>query len=77
MYDETMDCRTGKCSRAYQGGCAGELFDRVSRSGLTVSTICEAHAADLEAELDAVAERYPEVNHLDGCTCWGCSDGSY
>jgi hypothetical protein len=76
---EMMDCRTGECSRSYQflTPCSGELFDRVSRSGYTVSTICEGHAAELEAELDAVARRYPEVNHPDGCTCWGCSDGSY
>ena len=80
MYsDETVDCRTGECSRSYQFDtpCSGELFDRVSRSGLTVSTICERHAAELEAELDSVADRYPEVNHPYNCTCWGCSDGSY
>jgi hypothetical protein len=75
--DETVDCTSDSCSRAWEGPCEGELFTRVSRSGLTVSTICELHAGELEASLDAVAERYPEVNHLDGCTCWGCSDGSY
>lgn len=65
-----------RCSRGPEE-CAGELFERTSRSGLTTSTICEAHAAELEASLDRIAERYPEVNHPDGCGCWGCSEGSY
>lgn len=78
MYsNETMDCTTDTCSRSHEGECSGELFERVSRSGLTVSTICAGHAAALENALDRVAERYPEVNHPDGCGCWGCSDGSY
>lgn len=78
MYsDEIVDVTGDECSRAWEGPCEGELFDRVSRSGLTVSTICEGHAGALESRLDAVAERYPEVNHPYGCDCWGCSDGSY
>lgn len=78
MTDETMDCTTDYCSRAWEGEeCQGELITRVSRSGLTVSTICEFHAGELESRLDAIAERYPEVNHPYGCGCWGCSDGSY
>lgn len=77
-YEEAVDCTSEECSRAYQEGeCQGELITRVSRSGLTVSTICEYHNGVLEASLDRIAERYPEVNHPDGCTCWGCSDGSY
>lgn len=59
------------------GGCGGEVFWRISRSGLTGSWMCERHALDLDARLDGIAERYPEVNHPNGCTCWGCSDGSY
>jgi hypothetical protein len=78
MYaDEVMDCTTEECSREGDGPCGGELFTRVSRSGLTVSTICERHAEALERRLDSIEERYPEVNHPDGCGCWGCSDGSY
>ena len=80
MYaDEVMDVTGDECSRACQflTPCEGELIDRVSSSGLTVSTMCEGHAAELEGELARVAERYPEVNHPWGCTCWGCSDGSY
>jgi hypothetical protein len=66
------------CSRNwYATPCGGEEFTRWSRSGLTSSIICEAHAMELEAELDGIARRYPEVNHPDGCSCWGCSDGSY
>jgi hypothetical protein len=66
------------CSRDYYSSpCEGELFERVSRSGLTSSWICEGHAMELEESLDAIARRYPEVNHFAGCDCWGCSDGSY
>lgn len=57
--------------------CGGELVLRVSRSGLTRSWICADHLDDLEHALDDVERRYPEVNHPDGCDCWGCSDGSY
>lgn len=76
-YEEAMDCTSDECSRAWEGPCEGELFTRVSRSGLTASTICEGHAGELEASLDAIAERYPEVNHPEFCDCWGCSEGSY
>jgi hypothetical protein len=74
-----LDCTTGTCSRRdyYDTPCSGDLFSRYSRSGLTASTICEGHATELEAQLDRVAERYPEVNHPDGCGCYGCSEGSY
>ena len=69
---------TETCSRSYyESECEGALFTRYSRSGLTSSTICEYHARELEEELDAIERRYPEVNHPDGCGCWGCSDGSY
>lgn len=66
-----------QCGRRWDGPCAGEVLLRVSRSGLTQSWICERHAAALERRLDAVAERYPEVNHPESCGCWGCSEGSY
>jgi hypothetical protein len=67
-----------KCSRSYDDDpCQGEVFQRTSRSGLTVSMICEHHASELEATLDGIAERYPEINHPEGCGCWGCSEGSY
>jgi hypothetical protein len=44
---------------------------------MTTAIICEEHAAALETRLDEIAARYPEVNHPAGCTCWGCSEGSY
>jgi hypothetical protein len=66
------------CSREYYDSpCEGEVFVRTSRSGLTEAWICEGHAAELEASLDAIEQRYPEVNHPDGCGCYGCSDGSW
>lgn len=66
------------CTRGYDGSqCSGEVFDRTSRSGLTVAPICEGHAAELDATLDGIAERYPEINHPAGCYCYGCSEGSY
>lgn len=79
MYaDEVMDVTGDECSRAGDGfACEGKLVDRVSRSGLTVSTMCEGHMWSLEEKLDDVARRYPEVNHPYGCTCYGCSDGSW
>lgn len=66
------------CSRDHEvTPCRGEVFDRTSRSGLTVAPICEGHAAELDESLDQVAERYPEILHSDGCGCYGCSDGSW
>ncbi len=66
------------CSRDYQDTpCRGEVFDRVSRSGLTVAPICEGHAEELDRVLDGITNRYPEVNHPGGCGCYGCSEGSY
>ena len=66
------------CGRGYDGDpCEGEVFLRVSRSGLTSAPICEYHAGELERSLDSVAQRYPEVNHPSGCSCYGCSDGSW
>ena len=65
------------CSRDWESPCQGEVFARVSRSGLTRSWICEGHAAELEASLDKVAARYPEINHPDNCGCYGCSEGSW
>jgi hypothetical protein len=66
------------CTRDYEDTpCSGEVFDRVSRSGLTRAPICEGHAAELEQRLDGIANRYPEINHPGGCGCYGCSEGSY
>lgn len=67
---------TDVCSRRHDGECRGDLFERTSRSGLTVSTICEKHADELERRLDSIERRYPEINHPDGCPCYGCSEGS-
>ena len=67
------------CSRQdyFDTPCEGDLWERTSRSGCTTALICERHTYELDAELDAIAERYPEVNHLPACTCWGCSEGSW
>jgi hypothetical protein len=76
MTTYAMDCTTETCGRGPEG-CGGETFTRLSRSGLTRSTICEAHAEALERSLNAVERRYPEVNHPDDCGCYGCSEGSW
>jgi hypothetical protein len=79
MYMTEIPLEDG-CTRGGHSGdteCSGEVFLRVSRSGLTSAPICERHAWELEESLDAVAERYPEVNHPAGCYCWGCSEESY
>jgi hypothetical protein len=69
---------TTTCTRSYEGSpCQGEVFERVSRSGLTRSMICVGHAEELDRALDKIEERYPEINHPEGCTCYGCSDGSW
>jgi|OpeIllAssembly_1097287.scaffolds.fasta_scaffold590270_2 hypothetical protein len=57
--------------------CEGDVFLRTSLSGLTVAPCCEKHDAELAAFAAGVAERYPEVNHPEGCVCYGCSEGSY
>jgi len=62
-----------ECTRGPEG-CGGNVFMRTSRSGLTVAPICEQHCVELETRLDEVAQRYPEVNHPDGCLCRGCID---
>lgn len=79
MSDFMLDLSGEKrCTRRHEPEeCGGELILRVSRSGLTQAWICEDHLDDLEARLDDIERRYPEVNHPDGCDCWGCSDGSY
>lgn len=67
-----------ECSRNYElSACDGELFVRTSRTGLTTSTICEGHADELELSLDAIAERYPEMNHHPDCSCHGCTGNPY
>ena len=76
QFDETELDET--CSRDHEDGpCQGELFVRVSRSGLTSSTICEFHAGELEASLDNIASRYPEINHPEYCGCHGCTGNPY
>lgn len=65
MYGETnvvvVDTH-GKCSRASaESACAGEVTERLSRSGLTRSHICELHREQLEEQLDRIAERYPDT----------------
>lgn len=59
MYtEEPMDCTSEECSRKGDGfACEGELVTRVSRSGLTVSTMCEGHMWSLEESLDAIQTR--------------------
>lgn len=71
-----MTTTTETCTRGPEG-CGGTVFMRTSRSGLTTAAICETHAERLERDLDAIERRYPEVNHPEGCGCWGCSEGSY
>jgi hypothetical protein len=72
-YLDLTDNTEQECDRGPEG-CSGEVFARTSRSGLTRSWICEQHADQLERSLDAVAERYPEVNHPEYCMCPGCRD---
>lgn len=62
-----------ECTRGPEG-CGGEVFLRTSRSGCTTAPICARHAEELEAALDDVARRYPEVNHPEFCLCPGCRD---
>ena len=57
--------------------CGGKVVFRRSRSGLTTSWMCEAHITALDDVLDGIERRYPEMLHPDGCSCWGCSEGSY
>lgn len=66
-----------ECSREGMSACEGELVLRESRTGLTISWMCEGHLDELERRLDDIERRYPEVNHPEYCGCWGCSEGSY
>lgn len=79
MSNYTDEAELPHCTRGGILGdpCMGETFWRTSRSGITVSGICERHADELERGLDDIERRYPEVNHPDSCSCWGCSEGSY
>lgn len=63
------------CTRAdyFQTPCEGEVFLRTSASGLTVAPICPKHAGALEDQLRGIGRRYPEVYHVDGCLCGGCT----
>jgi hypothetical protein len=56
--------------------CEGELTYRVTAGGCP-SYICGAHRDELEERLEAIARRYPEVNHPEYCGCYGCSEGSW
>lgn len=64
------------CSRGPEG-CRGDVFMRTSRSGLTRSFICQGHSEELERALDAIAYRYPEINHPEYCGCHGCTGDPY
>lgn len=65
-----------ECDRAWQGECGGDLIARTTAGGFATFT-CIHHLELLQESLDAIAERYPEINHPEYCTCYGCSDGSY
>ena len=69
--EETLDLRVeGECSRSWESTpCGGELIERLSRSGLTLTTMCENHAYLLEDALDKIENRYPEIHHPEGCPC--------
>lgn len=64
------------CSRDWMGGCEGKLIYRITSGGFP-DQMCEAHLGELLDSLDAIAQRYPEINHPEYCTCYGCSEGSY
>lgn len=40
--------------------CGGEVFERVSRSGATVSVKCQNHQDALDERLDAIERVYPD-----------------
>ena len=66
-----------ECSNDWRDSpCGGELVSRVTSGGYP-DTICENHLSELQGNLAAIAERYPEIYHYEYCTCYGCSDGSY
>lgn len=75
IYDEIDDQPTS-CSRSWMGGCDGDLIFRTTSGGFP-DQMCEMHLMELQDSLDATAERYPEINHPEGCWCYGCSEGSY
>ena len=73
-YDSYFD---GECSRDWMDSpCEGELIARTTAGGFP-DFMCEGHLRGLQDNLDAIAERYPEIGHPEYCTCYGCSDGSY
>lgn len=67
-----------ECDREWDDrvSCSGPLVHRTTSGGFS-QMICVGHRDALEDNLAQIAERYPEINHPDGCSCWGCSDGSY
>lgn len=67
---------TIECDRSWRGKCHGELVARTSAGGSYTET-CTKHYDELMSELDDIATRYPEINHLPACQCYGCSEGSY
>lgn len=61
-----------ECDRSWNDTkCEGELIVRTSAGGFTTAT-CEQHLYELEEVLAGIADRYPEVNHSNYCTCPGC-----
>ena len=65
-----------ECDRTWDGDCEGDLVSRTTAGGFHTYT-CEGHLRALQATLDDIAQRYPEINHPEYCTCYGCSEGSY
>lgn len=65
------------CSRDWMdSSCEGELIARTTSAGFP-DLMCEGHLRELQGTLDAIAQRYPEINHPDTCLCYGCADGSW
>lgn len=71
-----MNDYADECDRSWLSSCGGTLVARTSAGGSLTQT-CELHYDMLQQELADIATRYPEINHLDGCQCYGCSEGSY
>ena len=65
------------CSRYWmESPCGGALIARTTAWGFPDLT-CEGHLRELQATLDDIAERYPEIYHPAFCLCYGCSDSSW
>jgi hypothetical protein len=46
--------------RDFPTGCAGEVFTRYSRSGMTSTFRCDAHESAHQDVLDGISRRYPD-----------------